>query len=279
VCVALAIAWIFASRVASVSATPKDIPSLSSMIKTDLRGKWDYWIRQTVALFGYGSIGVPQWTYTLWSLVLGSLMFGGFAFARRRRLAYTIVAIPLLCFAAGTLAEIYMMHVVPGGWMQGRYFLPAWIGAAILAAWALPDSLLAKRVSDRFNNAGVLCWAAIQLYCFWTALNVFRNSSAASQQPGDPRHWRPGIGLVTPWMVLLVGVVGTALIVRYYMRRTEELALAVAPASAAPAAHVNGSAPDAGLAADISGSGSGSGPGSGPGSSDEDRDEPAMSSR
>jgi len=269
VCVAIAAVWIFASRVASISATPsKDsIPSLSSMLKTDVRGKYDYWIKQTVALFGYGSINMPVWLYMMWSMVLGSLMFGGFAFARRRRVAYTIVAIPLLCFAAGTLAEIYMMHVV-GAWMQGRYFLPAWIGAGILAAWALPDSLVSRRVSSRLNNAGVICWIVIQVYCFWSTLNTFRNSNVPTLQPGDPRHWRPEVGLVAPWMVLLVGAVGAALVARAYLRRAEEAPAMVAAPSPAAAVAATASTP-AEPSADA---------GSDPGT-DKDEDEPALSSR
>jgi hypothetical protein len=125
-----------------------------------------------------------------------------------------------------------MMHIV-GAWMQGRYFLPAWIGAALLAAWAMPESLIGRRVSNRLNVVGVACWILIQGISYWTAQNVFRNSALSTQVPGDPRHWRPETGTLLPWLAIFAGTVGTVVIARYYLR-ANEVPSAVLPPSAAP---------------------------------------------
>jgi hypothetical protein len=208
--------WIVISRVASFGPGPRPIGwPLPDLIQNIVQFNIDYWLRQTVGLFGYGTIGLPQWTYCAWAAVSGALVFAGFGYAERRRLAYTIVAIPVLCVVAGIAADVHMARVL-GYWMQGRYILPIWIGSPLLAAWALPaltDTAIARRV----YACGTAVWLTTNVLGLAAALTVYRSGKAPGPQ------WSPPMGRLIPTALLLFGLAGTVLGIHTYLKSRIEV--------------------------------------------------------
>ncbi|WP_433215372.1 DUF2142 domain-containing protein [Dactylosporangium sp. CS-047395] len=199
-----ALAWTFLSRVAEFGAAPTPVSKpLLAVVRAIVQYNIDYWLRQTIGLFGYGSIGMPQWAYLAWTAVAGGLLVAGFARAGRRTAA-VIVAVPLLCVAAGIAADLVMSRIV-GYWMQGRYFLPLWVGAFLLAAWAIGETGDARLVR-RAYAAGIGVWALIQTVALGVALIGYSTGKQA-HPPGSP-IWVPPGGFAVPFVLLLLGLGG-----------------------------------------------------------------------
>ncbi|GAA2379915.1 DUF2142 domain-containing protein [Dactylosporangium salmoneum] len=212
--VAGALAWIEASRVAEFGDQAQPITwPLRAVVRLILEQNVDYWLRQTVGLFGYGTLGLPLFVYCAWAAIAGGLLVAGFAVADRRRLALSIVTIPLLCLAAGIAADVVMSRIV-GFWMQGRYFLPLWVGASLLAAWALRDAG-GEALRRRVYAAGLTIWAGTHVAGFAVALMGY--STGRRHVPGLGR-WLPATGVTLPWLLLLLGLAAAAWLLYPFVR-------------------------------------------------------------
>ncbi|GGM33008.1 DUF2142 domain-containing protein [Dactylosporangium sucinum] len=209
---ALALGWSWISRVAEFGAapTPVDAP-MRNILRTIVESNIDYWMRQTIALFGYGTIGLPLWLYLAWAAVLGGLLAAGFVRAGRRT-ALVIAGIPLVCVAGGIAADLVMSGIV-GYWMQGRYFLPLWAGAFLLAAWAIGD-VGDRPLVHRSYAAAVTVWALVHT----ASLTIGIIGYAAGRRPrpaGSPPtvlEWLPPGGIAVPAALLLLGIVAAAVL-------------------------------------------------------------------
>jgi hypothetical protein len=217
--VVAAVVWLLVSRVGDIGAdaTGFMLPwhSIFGMI---ILGKFDYWLRQTVGLFGYGLIGLPIWVYVAWGMVQGVLVLAGFALTRSRRLAYTIIAIPLVCFLVGVAADLYMVRRV-GFWMQGRYFLPLWIGMFFLAALAIPYRSVPALAVRRLTALGFLVWAmAVGVGLIATQLHFMKGNGKIHY----PTGWQPPAGVATPLLVAVAGLIATGWLAYLYSRAPGE---------------------------------------------------------
>jgi hypothetical protein len=146
-------------------------------------------------------------------MVAGLLVLTGFAHATRLRLGATIIAIPLLCLLAGVAAELIMVRVV-GYWMQGRYFLPIWVGMFFLAALAVPESLTGIRALRRTYAVTVAVWSLTTGLGLVAAMLVFRGGKA----PAGLAAWHPSVGTAVPPAVMLLGLLGAAVLAGTYVR-------------------------------------------------------------
>lgn len=223
--------WLMISQVADVdSSRPITSDPLSTVVRTIVLGNFDFWTRQTVGVFGYGTIGLPMWLYVTWGMVQGLLVLAGFAMAGRRRFAYTIVAIPIVCYLVGFVADMVMVRVI-AYWMQGRYFLPLWVGIFFLAGLAVLTDRLPTRALRRMWATGFLVWAMAHLMSLATVLLRFRSGDGRSAYP----TWAPMVGTATPVLVVVAGVVGAGALVYAYLRPVGTSSpgrVAVAPARA-----------------------------------------------
>ncbi len=212
--IAVTVIWAVLSHVASVGAKPPVTPPGShwNVLSTIARFKFDYWLKQTVGLFGYGVVGLPGWAYLAWFAVLGGLVGVAAVTARQARLAATLVLIPPLCFAAGLVAEFALVYKI-GYWMQGRYFLPIWVGLTLLAPLAL--GRLPEPVVRRSYLVGGVIWAALQVISLGVAFLAWHGGSGfTGPYPGS---WMPALGPELPVLLLLGGLAATALLVRWYL--------------------------------------------------------------
>jgi len=209
----LGLAWAMVSRVASVGAGPGGLPVAGwDTVATIVRGNFDYWLRQTVGLFGYGAIGLPVWGYVAWTAVLAALVLPAAALAGRR-LAGVLLGIPVLCFAAGLVAELALVHRI-GYWMQGRYFLPLWVGMALLAPLALVR--LPAPVTRRAYLLGAAVWGGAQLLGLLAAGAGYRSGN--HPDPRYPDAWHPLVGTATPYLLLAAALAATGALVHRWLR-------------------------------------------------------------
>ena len=79
VAAALAFVWSFAAQVGTLGteATPEVRTPVSEIVRTVINHKFDYWIRQTIGVFGYATAQLPVWFVVTWGLVIGILVLTG----------------------------------------------------------------------------------------------------------------------------------------------------------------------------------------------------------
>jgi hypothetical protein len=216
---ALAVAWMLVSRIADFGHDAKIVTDPTpTVIRYIVLNLFDYWTRGTVALFGYGNIGVPAWVIVAWATMQGALVLLGFGYAKGRRHAYTIVGIPVAAFLLGFAVEMMMIRKV-GYFMQGRYMLPLLVGAFFLAALAVPPTLLGRRGLRRIYLAAFGIWAGTLVFSMYVILRHYRYGGGAAL----PKNWQPEFGPLAPYAVLLAGIALTGLVLWRVGRRTSVL--------------------------------------------------------
>ena len=214
--VALCGTWMLISRVASFGTQGLPPPKpFTERVLTIVEYNFDYWLRGTIGLFGYGTIGLPLWAYWAWTTVAGALLVAGFAYAGRWRLGYTMLAVPVLCFVLGFALDIYMSGSV-GYYMQGRYMLPLWVGAFFLAAWAVRDRPEGPPLR-RAYGLGVALWCSVNVVALAVALTGYSHGKLARGVVTSAARWTPQVGMVTPYVILLAGLVGAVALTHRYL--------------------------------------------------------------
>jgi hypothetical protein len=175
----------------------------SVVVKHIVLNMFDYWTRGTVGLFGYATIAVPVWVIVVWGAMQGMLVLLGFGFAGRRRHAYTILAVPVACYGIGLVVELMMARIV-GYFMQGRYFLPLWVGMFFLAALAIPARALPATLVRRIYVVCFGIWSASMLLGLYLVINHYRYGR--SGQTEFPQTWMPVLGVAPPAVATLIGI-------------------------------------------------------------------------
>lgn len=213
----LAVIWVLISRIADFGADARPITSSNTEVLQYIVLKlFDYWIQGTVGLFGYGLIPLPTWVIVAWGAVQSTLVLLGAGFAKTRRHAYTILAIPVVCFAGGVLIELVMVRKI-GYFMQGRYFLPLWVGMFFLAALAIQARLPATALR-RIYAFALTVWSGSMLLGLFMTIRHFRFGSGPT---GYPKNWLPPLGLYTPYAMMLAGIALMVVLTWWYVREAE----------------------------------------------------------
>ena len=186
-------------------------------LRVDL-GRFDYWLRQTVGVFGYATIALPVWALVAWTVVQGLLVLLGFAVAPRRH-AYTIAAIPAVFFLGGAAVEVATARLI-GAFMQGRYLLPWWVGMSFLAALAVSVIPFPATAVRRIYGTFTVIYAATVAIGLYVTVRQFRLGT-----PGTPgtagtagAPWDPPGPTIVPYLILAAGVALVAWLVRLYLR-------------------------------------------------------------
>jgi hypothetical protein len=191
VAAALAFAWSFAAQVGTLGteATPDVSPPASEIVRTVINSRFDYWIRQTVGVFGYATVQLPVWFIVAWGLVIGLLVLTAVMHSSRRMML-VILGIPAACLAGGLVVDVMMVPVI-GYFMQGRYFVPLWMGMFFLAAQAVPPGLLTPTGLRRLYGVWIFLWGIAVSYGLY--LTVKRYEYGDQKLATYPRGWRPMI--------------------------------------------------------------------------------------
>jgi hypothetical protein len=207
------VGWSLAAGVWSVGTdAPADERPWSAVIRGIVMSQFDHWVRQMIGLFGYSSVYLPVWTVALWSAGQGLLMVTGYALARRRH-AYTIVAVPVLCLFIGFVVEVAAARVI-GPFVQGRFLLPIWVGTFVLGAYAVPA--VPERVTRRIYTVVTVVWSGAMVLGPYLTLRRYefgRNVGVAGVD--DP--WTPAAGDIAPFVVTAAGIALVAWLVRRYL--------------------------------------------------------------
>jgi hypothetical protein len=205
--------WAFVATVGSFGTEAAADPRpWSTILRGIVLGRFDYWLRQTVGVFGYATVTLPVWLFVTWAAVQGLLVLLGFALGPRRH-AYTIVAIPLVCLLGGMVVELATARLV-GAFMQGRYFLPWWVGMYFLAALAISTTSMPATVLRRVYGVFAVLYVVIVGAGVYVTLRVFQFGVAGSR--GGP--WDPPVPQVVPFLLVAAGGVAVAWLIRRYVR-------------------------------------------------------------
>jgi hypothetical protein len=212
----LAVAWMVVARTTDVGSHAVPIrDTITGILRTVVLTKFDRWAQETVGVFGYHTVRLPGWLLYAWAALQGLLLLLGVALAARRRHALTIVAIPLLCFAAGLVVDVALARFI-GYFMQGRYFLPLWVGIFFLAALAIPGRLLPERALRRVYLLSFAVWGFTMLFGLYLLLDHFQYGPRGSAT--FALGWRPGAGILPPYLVVAAGIALTGWLVRWHLR-------------------------------------------------------------
>jgi hypothetical protein len=201
-----AVVWVVVSRISDFGHDAKTVTAPTSVVVHEiLVNKFDFWTRGTVGLFGYATVALPVFVVVAWFAVQGMLVLLGSGFAPTRRHTYTVLAIPVVCFVAAFAVDLVMARKI-GYFMQGRYFLPLWVGMFFLAALVIPVSRLLGRVGvRRLYTAMFVIWGGSHLFGLYLMAHQYRYGRA-DQPTGYPQTWSPIVGFVPPVLLMLAGV-------------------------------------------------------------------------
>lgn len=212
---ALAFIWSFAASVGTLGteATPEVRTPVSEIVRTVINHKFDYWIRQTIGVFGYATAQLPVWFIFTWGLVIGLLVLTGIMNSSRRAML-VILGIPAACLAGGLVVDVLMVPVI-GYFMQGRYFMPLWMGMFFLAAQAVPHGLFTPTGLRRLYGVWLTLWGIAVAYGLY--LTVKRYEYGDEARATFPRGWRPVITEIGGFGFVIVAVLLMAALTAGYV--------------------------------------------------------------
>jgi hypothetical protein len=215
VAAALAFAWSFAAQVGTLGteATPEVRTPVSEIVRTVINHKFDYWIRQTIGVFGYATAQLPVWFIWTWGLVIGLLVLTGIMHSSRRTML-VVLGIPAACLAGGLVVDVLMVPVI-GYFMQGRYFMPLWMGMFFLAAQAVPPGLLQPTGLRRLYGVWLTFWGMAVAYGLYLTVKRYEYGNEALAT--FPRGWRPVITEVGGFLFVIVAVLLMAALSAWYV--------------------------------------------------------------
>lgn len=212
---ALVMAWTLIAQVGRLGTEQSPDPrSTVDIVRLLLLSRTDFWLQQTVGVFSYATVVLPIWVLIGWGLVQGLVLLTAFMRADRRH-AYTIVAIPLACLVGGIVVDLMFVRVI-GFFMQGRYFLPIWVGMFFLAALAWPA--LPPRALRRLYLVWTPLWGVTLLIGLYLMLRRFEFGTR--DETGYPAGWHPSAGEATPYIVTIVGLALVGWLVVRYLKDT-----------------------------------------------------------
>jgi hypothetical protein len=215
----LVVSWSLAASVASIGEAAPDQRPWTAVVRGVVMSQFDHWVRQMVGVFGYSGVSLPLWMIALWSTGQGLLVLTGYALASRRH-AYTIVVVPVLCLFGGFVVEVAAARLI-GAFVQGRFLLPVWVGAFLLAAFAIPAARVPQRVTVRIYWAFTVIWSSAMVLGLYLTLRRYKYGQTV-EIGGIDNPWTPMAGDIAPFAVMGAGIALTAWLVRRYLRATTD---------------------------------------------------------
>jgi hypothetical protein len=167
-----------------------------------------FW-QQMIGAAGTNEYVGPAWLPIMWTMLVGSFVLPAVLLATRR-VAAVIVAVLALLLVLPVAAQAYYVSTVYLTWM-GRYDLPVYVGAVVLAAGVLEGRLATGEIR-RLLALGIGTIALLQVLEF---AGVLRRYTVGTDGPLSPlswaRGWHPPHIAALPLLV-----VGTGLILLAY---------------------------------------------------------------
>jgi hypothetical protein len=199
--------------------------------------QWGTYLQQMVTAVSWLDTPIPSFVYPLWLLGLGALLIPALVVGSGRD-RYRILVITAMTWLVPTLTDPVNanLHGFP---TQGRYLLPLFVGAPLLAA----EILARNGVLDAARSRGLFGWIAFALmpivHLTVLVATMVRWQSGENVDPlrlhfnplaGD---WHPAVGSLAP---LLIAVAGLALIALAGWRLTQP---PLSPVDAEPGSSVD----------------------------------------
>lgn len=185
--------------------------------------QWSNYLTQMVAGLGYLDVPTPSVVPVLWGMSVALLIGAALLFGRRVdriRIGLVLLAV----FGTATVTETFDANTYDYP-TQGRYLLPLFSGAVLLAAEALVRIGVADsgRIRALVRTFALVVMPVLQLICLVAAM--VRWQSGASYDVRRPRFnpfagpWHPAVGSVT---VLVLGILAIGVIGYFYRRASVE---------------------------------------------------------
>lgn len=232
------VTWTFTMHALALGhSDPIDPPyTFSQVFEFVTMSQWVNHLSQMVVGLGWLDIPVPAYVPLLWYLMLGLVLVGGLLFGRRID-RYRIVTITLIAFCLPMVTD-GLTATVNDYPSQGRYLMPLFAGAVLLAAEALvlTGVLDGRRSAALIRAGGTVVMPVLQLSCLAAAMVRWQvGASLDARRPHfDPfaGDWHPRVGSAFPFAL---GVLG-AVILGYAFWRAARVGSTTSAASPAAAA-------------------------------------------
>ena len=213
--VAASVAWTFTMHTLTLGRTdPIDPPYRTAQILEFVTmTRWVEHLSQMVTGLGWLDVPVPPYVTMLWYLMLGLLVVGGLLFGGRAD-RYRIAAITLIAFGVPMVTDglTATLNDYPS---QGRYLMPLFAGAVLLAGEALVRAgvLNGRRASTVIRATGIVVMPVLQVTCLVAAMVRWQSGAALD---GRRPHFNPLVGTwlpaVGPGLPLVLGILGVVIL-------------------------------------------------------------------
>jgi uncharacterized membrane protein len=154
--------------------------------------------QQMIGVFGWLDTPAPFEVYSIWILLVGSILMWTVATQRGKALRFALTLLGVLIVLPAMIQAVYISS---GGWIwQGRYALPLFVILMVGAGAVLAERFdsLADRTARILIALSVVAWSVGQLLSFGTALHRYAVGSDGSW-PDLLRglaEWVPPTGII-----------------------------------------------------------------------------------
>src|SRR5260221_3454791 len=214
--------WILVSTQGGIgSSTPNGLPPMAtgSVLLKELTHRVPYYTNGLVGLTSYGDVAIPFPLVLVWFAAVGLLLVLAVRRCGRR------VALQICCLVAGCYLVLIASDVqarAGGFWLsQGRYALPALVGAPMLAAYWLGQREALSPVRQRsLTRLFAVVLTPMQAVALWITmirfqhgfnsrhpwlLDLFQDTTSVNPFTGA---WLPPAGPWLPARLCLAGIWG-----------------------------------------------------------------------
>lgn len=207
------VTWTFTMHALALGrGDPIDPPYTASQVfEFVTMTQWVNHLSQMVVGLGWLDVPVPAYVTLLWYLMLGLVLVGGLLFGRRiDRVRITVITLIAFCLPMFTDGLTATVNDYPS---QGRYLMPVFAGAVLLAAEALVVTgvLDGRRSAALIRAGGAVVMPVLQLSCLAAAMVRWQvGASLDARRPHfDPfaGDWHPQVGSALPFALGVFGVV------------------------------------------------------------------------
>ncbi|MEV6926819.1 DUF2142 domain-containing protein [Dactylosporangium sp. NPDC051485] len=211
------LAWTLAMRTLSLMYIDPQSPPFTykQALEVVVLQQWGTYLQQMVAAVSWLDVPIPTYVFAVWLVALGGLLMPALVVGPVRD-RYRIVIMVVIAWTVPTITDPVNanLHGFP---TQGRYLLPLFVGAPLLAAEILGREGVLTAARSR-TMAGWIAFVVMPVvHLTVLAATMVRWQSGIAPDPMRPHFnpfngvWHPQAGSVVPFVAVVLGLVAIAL--------------------------------------------------------------------